>query len=84
MGRERSIIKSLGFMTDEKRLNVAITRPKHFLFMIGNRRTLSNNNTWKELIDQCELNGGLYTISEEYQKFIGAQYDIKDTIEKKR
>ena len=31
---------SLGFITDKRRLNVAITRPRHFLFIIGNKTTL--------------------------------------------
>ena len=30
----------LGFLTDLRRLNVAITRPKHFLFIVGNSETL--------------------------------------------
>lgn len=34
---------SLGFLTDKRRLNVAITRPKHFLFMIGNAKTLQKD-----------------------------------------
>ena len=34
------VYKSLGFLTDERRLNVAITRPKNFLFIIGNKNTL--------------------------------------------
>jgi senataxin len=28
--------KSLGFLLDERRLNVAITRPKFFLMVVGN------------------------------------------------
>lgn len=43
---------SLGFVTDPRRLNVAITRPKHFLFIVGNRPTLSKDLVWKTLIDQ--------------------------------
>ena len=31
-----SLQSSLGFLLDERRLNVTITRPKHFLFIIGN------------------------------------------------
>ena len=43
--------KSLGFLVDERRLNVAITRPKNFLFVIGNSTTLMKSPTWSELID---------------------------------
>jgi superfamily I DNA and/or RNA helicase len=33
-------------LTDLRRLNVAITRPKHFLFIVGNSNTLSLSKTW--------------------------------------
>lgn len=33
---EGMLQKSLGFLLDERRLNVAITRPKHFLIIVGN------------------------------------------------
>ena len=33
--------QSLGFTADLRRLNVAITRPRHFLFVIGHAETLS-------------------------------------------
>lgn len=54
-GREKDIIifncvrsndaptlkSALGFLIDERRLNVAITRPKFFLLVVGNAKTLS-------------------------------------------
>lgn len=40
----------LGFLTDLRRLNVAITRPKHFLFIIGNSKTLSLSRVWSDMI----------------------------------
>ena len=33
----RSLIGGLGFVTDVKRLNVALTRPEDMLFIIGDR-----------------------------------------------
>ncbi len=49
-GREKDIIiiscvrssqeKILGFLNDYRRMNVAITRAKHFLWIVGNKRTL--------------------------------------------
>jgi superfamily I DNA and/or RNA helicase len=42
---------SLGFLTDERRLNVAITRARNFLFIVGNTRTLRISKIWEELID---------------------------------
>jgi superfamily I DNA and/or RNA helicase len=37
---ENQLEKSLGFLLDERRLNVAITRPKYFLMVVGNAKTL--------------------------------------------
>ena len=45
---------SLGFLVDERRMNVAITRAKHFLFVVGNSRTLGKNEKWKQLIQECK------------------------------
>ncbi len=45
-----NIRSKLGFLTDLRRLNVAITRPKHFLFIIGNSRTLEASNVWGDMI----------------------------------
>jgi len=49
-----NIQSSLGFLTDERRLNVAITRPRHFLIIIGNAQTLELNEVWANLIEHCK------------------------------
>jgi senataxin len=55
-GREKEIIiiscvrgsqeRTLGFLNDYRRMNVAITRAKHFLWIVGNSRTLKRNENW--------------------------------------
>ena len=45
---------SLGFLTDERRLNVAITRPRHFLFYVGSSETLVKAKVWKGMIQACQ------------------------------
>lgn len=45
---------NIGFLSDLRRLNVAITRAKKKLIIIGNTDTLSHNPTYKRLIDYCK------------------------------
>lgn len=44
----------LGFLSDERRLNVAATRAKRNFLLIGDERTLSDNAAFKELLDATE------------------------------
>ena len=63
-GREKEIIiistvrsnkrGNIGFLSDLRRLNVAITRGKRKLIIIGNSKTLKHDDTYKRLIDFCE------------------------------
>ncbi|SBT41185.1 conserved Plasmodium protein, unknown function [Plasmodium ovale wallikeri] len=41
---------SLGFLNDEKRMNVILTRMKKGIIIIGNSNTLKNNYFWNEFI----------------------------------
>ena len=45
---------SLGFLVDQRRLNVSITRAKFLLIVIGNKNTLKNDEIWKRYIDFLE------------------------------
>lgn len=67
-GREKDIIifscvrsntdKLLGFTADYRRMNVAITRARHCLFLFGNGNTLSGDRNWTGLLDYCKKLGG--------------------------
>jgi len=45
-------------VTDDRRLNVAITRARHFLFIIGNSCTLKRNELWADLVEHCKSSHG--------------------------
>lgn len=66
-GREKDIIvlstvrshqHGIGFLSDVRRLNVAITRAKSTLWIAGNSLTLSQNPHWKSLIDFAKEQDG--------------------------
>jgi helicase MOV-10 len=47
----------LGFLTNPKRFNVAITRAKSLLIVVGNPKVLSTDEHWGALIRHCQQNG---------------------------
>eukprot|EP01116_Phalansterium_solitarium_P013960 TRINITY_DN3142_c0_g1_i1.p1 TRINITY_DN3142_c0_g1~~TRINITY_DN3142_c0_g1_i1.p1 ORF type:complete len:635 (-),score=207.11 TRINITY_DN3142_c0_g1_i1:77-1714(-) len=42
--------KNLGFVTDDHQINVAITRARRGLFIVGNAELLSVHQTWRDLV----------------------------------
>ncbi|GAB6189359.1 IGHMBP2 family helicase [Marinitoga arctica] len=56
---------TIGFLTDERRLNVAITRAKSKLIIIGDISTISKYPLFKEFINYIKDNGKIISISKE-------------------
>jgi helicase MOV-10 len=63
-GREKNIIilstvktgNSLGFLTDDRRINVAMTVAKGLLVVIMNVRTMQQDGLWNHFIEYCRKN----------------------------
>ncbi|CAI5647581.1 unnamed protein product [Oreochromis niloticus] len=49
---------NLGFVKNEKRFNVAVTRAKALLIVVGNPRILETDSTWARFIQYCRDEGG--------------------------
>jgi len=65
-GREKELIvvsavrsndHGIGFLRDERRINVMLTRAKRGLIVVGNRRTLGRDPTWAALLSWLDENG---------------------------
>ncbi|CAB4015333.1 Hypothetical predicted protein, partial [Paramuricea clavata] len=51
--------ENLGFLTDKHQINVALTRAKRGLFIIGNANLIGVCSMWKKLLDHYEERGCL-------------------------
>jgi helicase MOV-10 len=56
---------NLGFVSNEKRFNVSITRAKKLLIIIGNPYVLCTDSNWLCLFNHCKLNNA----------YVGIEYD---------
>ena len=54
--------QAIGFLDDLRRMNVALTRARYSLFVVGSAETLSISPHWRALIDHCDRAGALLRI----------------------
>eukprot|EP00927_Polykrikos_kofoidii_P023813 TRINITY_DN21802_c0_g1_i1.p1 TRINITY_DN21802_c0_g1~~TRINITY_DN21802_c0_g1_i1.p1 ORF type:complete len:1095 (+),score=196.52 TRINITY_DN21802_c0_g1_i1:90-3374(+) len=72
-GREKELIVfsavrsnscgKVGFLADWRRLNVALTRARRGLLVVGNSETLANDQTWKRWLDWANSSGFFVEVS---------------------
>lgn len=55
--------KKIGFLKDERRLNVAITRARYCVIIVCNIRTVTSDGTWGSLIKHAEVHSRIYNQS---------------------
>lgn len=57
-------VQTVGFLADERRMNVAITRSRSSLFILGHAATLERcNQTWKTIVEDARTRGHLIKVS---------------------
>ncbi len=85
-GQEKSIIivscvrsgphlQSIGFLADERRMNVALTRAKSSLFVFGNAQTLERcNDKWKTIVGNARQRGFFVEVGSAVERSASARY----------
>lgn len=59
--------KSIGFVSDERRINVGLTRARFSMIIIGDARTLQIDERWANLIKHCMKGGCFYNAQKPFQ-----------------
>lgn len=62
----------IGFVADVRRMNVALTRARFSLWIVGNAAMLQSNPSWASLISNARSRGVIHTISRPYMPFFSA------------
>ncbi|XP_074268049.1 uncharacterized protein LOC141591568 [Silene latifolia] len=63
----RRVNSSIGFVADVRRMNVALTRARLSLWVLGNSRTLQKNGDWAALMKDAEERNLVITLKRPYK-----------------
>jgi senataxin len=63
----RGLRKSIGFVADERRINVGLTRARASMIIIGDARSLQIDARWANLIRHCMSGGCFYNAQKPFQ-----------------
>lgn len=63
---ETNSSRSIGFVADVRRMNVALTRAKHSLWILGNVRRLQTNKNWGALVNDAKERNLVLSVKKPY------------------
>ena len=55
--------RTIGFVADYRRLNVALSRAKEICIVVGDLERLTMNKTWKGIINDSKKRGNAFKVS---------------------
>ncbi|XP_014490126.1 probable helicase MAGATAMA 3 isoform X1 [Vigna radiata var. radiata] len=61
--------KGIGFLEDDRRMNVGITRAKSAVLVVGSASTLRRSKQWNKLVESAEERNCLFKVSQPYSSF---------------
>ncbi|XP_057535816.1 uncharacterized protein LOC130813918 isoform X2 [Amaranthus tricolor] len=74
---------SIGFVADIRRMNVALTRARLSLWILGNARTLEKNSDWAALLEDARERNLIISVKRPYkaicENILGKTSDTKDS-----
>lgn len=70
----------IGFLSDVRRMNVALTRAKHFLFVIARCKSISRNPYWNQLINHAHNSDAVVDVP---STFLETDHNVFDFITKR-
>lgn len=77
-------IHNIGFVADVRRMNVALTRAKLSLWIIGSARTLQTNEHWAALLKDAEERGLVTPITRPYSSAFKTKFNKDPAVESSR
>lgn len=81
--RANAMQGSIGFLASLQRLNVAITRAKYSLFILGHLRTLMDNQHWNHLIQDAQRRGAIIrTCDKSYKHDVIKTLKLKSVLQR--
>ncbi|XP_018471146.2 probable helicase MAGATAMA 3 [Raphanus sativus] len=63
----------IGFLANSRRMNVAITRAKSSVLVVGSAATLKNDPLWKNLVESAEKRNRLFKVSKPMNDFFSEE-----------